>query len=299
MSIGIVQNTLIKSAEFVEPMAKAAKTVISKIYEEKSFKSIGQHITRRTLLVFDYDNTIGRPGTKAKPKQVAGSDQHFEHRIKVYTSKGHSVTRAVDLALMEWFGIQCFTKAMPVEEDTPAYISKLQDEGHMIMGLTTRSAALAIPTHEQLTSMGIDLTRTAPKKEEVIFLNPVRAYLTSSNDNRHEVKFRYGVLFTSGTHKGEAFGTFLDLVSDVYPIDSFDTVLFINDKKKDLLQLQEKVDALGKSFIGIRYSYMDEEIRTADMAEADRQLDALRRVLIEDDVPAMVQDQVGDNRKIG
>lgn len=270
---------------------KRSMTRISQIYERSSFKSIGDFIDKRTLVLLDYDNTMGKPVSfnplKRKNSHTLGSDQWFGHRITHHTSKGLAQQEAVDHALTDWFGVQCFTDAVPVELDTPDYIRQLQKEGHMVMGLTTRGAHLSLPTHRQLNSMNIDLTRTCPKKEELVFLNV------------HEVKYRYGMLFTSGTHKGDAFGKFLNLVEDVFPLDSFDTVLFINDKEKDLRQLQEKVDQLGKSFIGIRYSHMDEEVRNSDMAAADAQFDAMCAVLKNNDMPTRAEHEMRDEGKVG
>lgn len=262
----------------------------SRIYERQHFKSMEEFVGSRTLIVCDYDNTIGKPTSfdqrRRKYSHVLGSDQWFEHRVRHHKSHNREKD-AVDLALTDWFGVQCFVQAVPVEEDTPAYIRYLQEKRFMVMGLTTRSACMTIPTQNQLKSMNIDLTSSAPQKEELLFLNG------------HEVKYRYGMLFTSGTHKGNAFLTFLNLVSDVFQRDAFDTVLFINDKEKDLQQLQEGVDRLGKSYIGIRYSHTDEEVRTSNMEEADRQFDEMVGVLKNDNVPAAAQNKVRNDRKVG
>lgn len=279
VSLSGVKRVLAEAAQTVVEKKPTAR--ISQIFEKCSFKSIGDFIDHRTLIVLDYDNTMG------KPCRTLGSDQWFCHRVTHHAQRGHNQSDAVDHALTDWYGVQCLTEALPVEEDTPAYIRQLQDNNHMVMGLTTRSSALSLPTHRQLQSMGIDLTRTCPQKEELVYLNP------------HEVKYRYGMLFTSGTHKGDAFGIFLNLVQDVFSLDRFDAVLFINDKQKDLLQLQEKVDELGKSFIGIRYSHLDEEVRNSDMAAADAQFDAMCAVLKDYNVPASAQDEMGDKRKVG
>lgn len=267
MSVAAIANTSTVLARTTiaalaaNPVVTKVKIVGSRIIEAKNFQSIEQYMTEGTLGLLDIDNT------QIKPRQTMGSDQWFRHRVTVRNQENPTKPQdAIDLALMDWYAVQNLTEAVAVEESTPACIAKLQDEGHMLMGFTTRSASLAMPTHRQLTSVGIDLTRTSPQIEQVVFLNP------------HEVKYRHGALYTSGTDKGEAFDKFLSHITDVFPRDKVQSVLFINDREADLVQLQRKVDALGIPYLGVRYSFMDEEVKQSDMVEADRQFEQLRAV---------------------
>ncbi len=252
------------SASQLSPQTKKVAKCASRIFDVKNFQEMELHLTKKTLILVDYDNTTG------KPKQVLGSDHWFCHRVDHYKKQGSK--DAVDHALTDWYAVQCLTEAVPVESTTPEYIRQLQARGFMVMGLTTRSSSLSLPTHQQLESMGIDFTVTAPPTREVVFLNP------------HEVKYRYGVLFTSGTNKGEALDKFFNLVADVFPRDRFDQVLFINDKKSNLEDVQRKVDEWGIPYIGLRYGHMDEEVANADFAAADLRLEAMVAALKQDNV---------------
>lgn len=261
MSVGAIAQctkmvTRAAAARTLSATDQKVHLVGSRIIEVSSFASFVEMLDEDTLFCVDYDLTTART-----PK-LLGSDPWCRHRIKLY-EKNLPKDEALDHGLTDWFTIQNVTKAIPVEETTPAIIRSWQDQGRMVMGLTTRSASLSLPTSRQLKSMGIDFSRTAPQLGETIFLNP------------HTVKFFKGVLYTSGTNKGESLDMFFNLTKDVFPRSRFKSIAFLNDRLDDLVDLKKKADSWGIPYLGGRYSYTDEMYKNPDLAGADKEFDEL------------------------
>ena len=231
---------------FSEEIPKASS---SAIVETKDISDVLRYVKPNTLVLFDIDNTL------IEPLQTLGSDQWFSWRIQYYAKKGYDPSQAVDLALMDWIPLVCLTEVKAVEPQAPNLVRRLQEEGFVVMGLTTRSTILRARTFQQLASAGIQLARTAPSKEEVVFLNP------------YEVIYKNGILFTSGTDKGRALFTFLAAIKEKDPQE----VLFINDKRSNLEEVQQACKERGVPFIGLRYGYLDDKVRKFSEEAAEEQ----------------------------
>ncbi len=221
------QHLLVLGFFFLVPLT-------AEIVEVNNFDEIKKYATAETLVILDIDNTL------IMPKQTLGSDQWFRYRLEYYRKLGKSYPEALECALPEWEAVQNITSVQVVEETIPEVIAYLQKEKIRVIGLTTRGLALATRTVYQLGSVGIDLSVTAPTKEEIPLLNP------------HVILFRKGILFTAGTHKGKGLQKLLAKL-DFQP----KSIVFINDKRGNLRQLEEGVDELAIPFIGLRYGYLD------------------------------------------
>lgn len=211
--------------------------LLGKIIETKHFCEINKYVTPKTLVILDIDDTL------LIPTQTLGTDVWFLYRVKQYESQGFCYPDALQKTLAEWEAIRHLTNVKLVETGTNEIIQGLQKKNIMVMGLTTQGLALATRTVMQLRSLNIDLSLTAPSKEDHYFIN------------QHGVLFRQGILFTSGTAKGKALLTFLDKIN-VHP----QHVVFINDKATHLKDVEEAAKANSIDFIGLRYSYSDERI---------------------------------------
>lgn len=220
----------------------------AKIIETFHMQEMMDYLARDTLIIFDIDNTL------MEPIQELGNDQWFYHRLENLEKNGVSYEKALDIALSEWYAIQNITKVKVVEEGTQEFLSSLEKQGYMIMGMTTRGLGLAMRTVEQLKSIGISLAPNAPIHKDVFF------------DNKQGVLFRDGILFTSGTHKGEALMKFLDIINYTPK-----HVVFINDKATHLRQTEGTVLERGIPFIGLRYGYLDEKVANFNPELADIQ----------------------------
>lgn len=209
--------------------------LFGEVREIHFIREIKEHLDPEALIVFDIDNTI------METMQTLGSDQWFVYRQKQYLDRGYVAQEALEMALAEWMAVQNLTHVKFVEKEVGDLIAALQEEGRDVMGLTTRGLGLATRTIEQLHTLGVDLSKTAPELGEVLLLN------------ERGVLFRQGILFTAGTHKGKAF---LHLMEKELP----KKVLFINDKESHLRQVEESCLRAGIDFLGLRYGFLDEKV---------------------------------------
>lgn len=211
--------------------------VFSAILETKNFCEIKKHVTPHTLVILDIDDTL------LLPIQTLGTDVWFRYRIKQHEAAGMNPQVALDHALAEWEAVRHLTKVKIVEEGSEKIIEEMQKNKIKVMALTTQGLALATRTVQQLCSLGIDVSKTAPSKEDVYFING------------HGVLYRQGILFTSGTPKGQALLKLLDQI-DYHPSH----IVFINDKATHLTDVEEALKGKKIECIGLRYSYCDERI---------------------------------------
>jgi len=113
------------------------------------------------LVIFDLDNTVMMP-----PQSLGGEewyDYFVEKRTKENETKGISFAKAkemaIDQGLKEWNQFHTTAKVIPVEEETPTLITKIQSMGAKTMALTARPIELANATVFQLNSIGIDFNK--------------------------------------------------------------------------------------------------------------------------------------------
>lgn len=237
------------------------------IIETPRFQEIISHVTPKTLVVLDIDDTL------LIPNQTLGSDVWFLHRIKQHEQKGMPRSEAFSKALAEWESIRHLTQVKLVEEGTDKIIANLQAKGVACMGLTTQGLALATRTVEQLKSLNIDLSKSCPSKEDCYFIN------------EHGVLFRHGILFTSGTPKGQALLTLLEKVG--YTPEH---ILFINDKATHLKDVEQAVEAAKLTFTGLRYSYSDKRVSEfrPEIAEVQWKHSSFDRLLSDKEAEALL-----------
>jgi hypothetical protein len=229
----------------------------AEIREISSFKEVTAHLKPRTLLILDIDNTL------IYPAQEVGSDQWFHSRIDYYRQRGYSYSDALDLALPEWEAVQNITQVKLVEPYITEFMRTVQKDTSLhVMGMSTRGLALASRTVHQLDSLAIDLSKSAPTQKELPFLNP-RAVL-----------FRKGIFFTAGTHKGRALKKLLDELGSTPQ-----QVVFVNDKRGHLRQLEETLEEIGIPYVGLRYGYLDQKVKNFRSDIAEVQFESFQRIM--------------------
>ncbi len=225
-----------KTLPYIIALFLLAFPLFAQIRDIHTIAEYKEHVDPEALLLFDIDNTI------MEPTQLLGSDQWFTYRQAYYRERGYTPTMALENALAEWMSIQNLTRVRLVEAETADLIRDLQSQGYALMGLTTRGLGLALRTIEQLQTLAVNLSKTAPFTEERFFTT------------ERGILFRNGILFTAGTHKGTAF---LRLFEGQLP----KKVIFINDKKSDLAQVEEICEQMGIPFLGLRYGFLDEKVK--------------------------------------
>lgn len=214
------------------------RVLYGEIIETAHFNALTQYSNPETLLVLDIDDTL------LVPVQTLGSDVWFLHRLNHYRQSLQNECLALDRALADWEAIRHLTQVRIVEKGTDEIIKKLQNEKIVMMGLTTQGLALTTRTINQLNSLNIDLVHTAPSSNDHYFIN-----------GSHGVLYRQGILFTSGTDKGEALLNFLQMVN-YYPKN----IVFINDKRSHIQEVEKSMVLKGINFTGLRYSYSDDRV---------------------------------------
>ncbi len=206
----------------------------AKIVDISSFAEMLPYVNKETLLVLDIDDTL------LVPKQMLGCDEWFQSRIQqhqVHCLKEHAFHKA----LAEWEGVRHITDMELVEDSIPHVLSSLQEGGCLMMGLTTQAMTLAVRTNHHLMQHDIELARTAPGNGDRYFHIEGKGVL-----------YRQGILFTSGTHKGESLFCLLEDMGCVPQ-----AIVFVNDKASHLMEVEHSALERGVDFVGLRYGYRD------------------------------------------
>ncbi len=234
----------------------------AKILEAPHFKEVVPHVNADTLLILDIDDTL------LIPVQMLGCDEWFRHRLAKHKASMSS-QEALGKSLAEWEAVRHITKMEIVEKDTDSIIASLQSKGFTMIGLTTQGLALSTRTTQQLKENNIDLSLTSPNKESHYFTNQGLGVL-----------FQNGILFTSGTSKGESLFTLCEKIKFMPK-----RIVFINDKGAHLEDLEESANKRGIEFIGLRYSYSDKRKSSfvPEIAEVQFTQSSFHRLLTDDE----------------
>lgn len=212
--------------------------IYGEIIETACFEEILKHADADSLILLDIDDTL------LIPAQMLGTDIWFTKRLEQYQKQCADPSAALDKALGDWQAVRHLTDVKIVEEGTEKVIKLMQDRKWTVMGFTTQGLALTTRTIIQLNSLGINLSRTPPSDPDYYFINGSRGVI-----------FRSGILFTSGSNKGDALVKFLNHIS-LRP----KKIVFINDKASHLEDLEKGAASLNIPFIGLRYTYSDDRV---------------------------------------
>lgn len=205
------------------------------IFEIQHFQEIYSFLTPDTLIILDIDDTL------LNTKQMLGSDEWFKLRICQHQKNGLTSHESFEKTISEWEAIRHLTQMELVEPGIDKIIQDLQNEGFLVMCLTTQGLALATCTWRQLLEAQIDLTHTPPCRDDCYF-----------KVDGHGNLYRAGILFTSGCHKGHSLFGLLDIIGYTPQ-----RILFVNDKKSHLIPVEEIARDRGIDFIGLRYGFSD------------------------------------------
>lgn len=213
----------------------------AEIHETKTIFAVNQHRDKDTLIIYDIDNTL------MEPRQSLGSDQWFYHHFDELKKRLQNDEKALTRALLDWNTVNCLTVMKEVEPGTAAMIDSQQKEGAMVMALTTRDFCFSSMTLYHLDALGIQFTPTAPAQESMFF------------DLGNGALFTKGILFCGSAHKGKVLQQFLK-AANIQP----KKIVFINDKRSHIAQVEETCAEMDLPFIGLRYSYTDEKVKAFD-----------------------------------
>ncbi len=204
--------------------------------------------TKDTLVIFDLDNTLIHPPTDL------GSDQWFYAMCKKLEERGMSPQEAINLFLPTFFNIMDHTWMIPTEPDTVSVINNLLTKGVTVLGLTARSIEMHPRTIEQLEHLGI-------------FFSPIKDHaFTIKECKGKEGLYANGIIFSGNCDKGELLNRWLNIV-EYHP----KKVIFVDDKLKNIRSVETALHKRNYPFVGIRYGYLDDHIRTLDLDATEKE----------------------------
>ena len=191
-----------------------------------------QLVDEDTWLLVDLDNTL------FEAKQALGHVNWFYDEIEERMQKGMSREDSIKEGYIGWVKTQRVCSVQPLEVDfVPALIS-LQNRGVVIMGLTHRWPIVAESTAIQVESLGLDFTKTAPSKGS--FVVPAA----------NQALYLRGILFAHDYNKkGDVFLSFL---SEIQKMPT--KILFIDDKKSNVEELEKTMSKYDVEYIGVYYT---------------------------------------------
>ncbi len=225
-------------------MVFTAFQAYAEVKETKFIKDALQNTKAEDIIILDIDNTI------LEPMQTLGSDQWFGYLVKKFRKEGLSQDRAIDEAIKNWLKVQRVTKVQPVEISTPKLIKSVQLKGAIVIGLTARPVDLKKTTIKQLKSVNIQF-----KSYGFIY----------SGDQT--VDFHGGVLFVGPkNNKGIILSQFFKNMG-IKP----KRLIFVDDKKKHVNNMDEVFSKIGLTNINFRYSAADEKVKSFSQEIAEIQ----------------------------
>jgi len=207
----------------------------AKIIETAHIADAIQFIDEDTWFLVDLDNTM------FEAKQALGHANWFYDEMQQRLQNGMSREEAIRDAYPGWIKTQQVCPVKPLEENFVPSLTSLQDRGIIIMGLTHRQPSVAQSTVRQVTSLGFDFTKTAPSKGS--FIVPAA----------NPTLYLQGILFVSDYNKkGDVFLPFLSMIKQ-----SPKKVVFIDDKRKNVEELEQALSKHGIEYIGIYYTAIE------------------------------------------
>ncbi|MBJ7449602.1 MAG: DUF2608 domain-containing protein [Parachlamydiales bacterium] len=228
-----------------------------------------------TLVIFDIDNTL------IEPTQVLGSDQWFNYMLQNRQNNGQAYESALKEIIPLWMQIQQVTEVKTCETSTTFVVEELQRKGIHTIGLTSRSIPMAYRTIDQLKSVGIEFTKTAPHVHDFwVPLDQLQVF-KAYNEPAYYLK---GILFSGCNDKGELLLQFFKLTGYLPS-----KVIFLDDKQNHLVAVEKKLRLKEfTNFTGLRYNVCDEQVKNFDCSIADIQLNYLKKILSDEHARALL-----------
>jgi hypothetical protein len=208
-----------------------------------------------TLIIFDIDNTLLRPS------QMLGSDEWFRYYLQKREAEMQDREEAFNEAVELLHGVYSATKVQPIDPCTSEVVRLLQDQGSMVMALTSRDPAVANLTIRHLSSLGMNMQTTAPSSETFTLIDAPHAL------------FSKGILFTRGKSKKNALTCFFKQLGW-----KPQRIVFIDDRRTYLEEMKSYEEE-GIEFVGLRFNGADAYVNSLDQKICDIQLDAFCTII--------------------
>ncbi len=205
-----------------------------------------------TLVLFDLDNTV------LKSKSPWGRDECFSASLNYLQNKHNiSISDAVQIVLPS-YRMAVYNEGINlVEKKVTNVINNLKENGKHVIALTARSTyKLVDTTQKQLNNHGIQFSFY--NKQINNFAN------TTKLEN---ALFAFGIMSCANNNKGTCLKHLLQYLK-IKPTK----IVFIDDKRKYLEQVEETLNSLGIEFLGLRYGFCDKEVASFTLTDTDKEL---------------------------
>ena len=225
------------------------------IIESDKLETVIDYIsTPGTLVIFDIDNTL------AHPIKELSSDEWFCHLVEKKMAEGNDYITSIYYALPITYYAQFNVPLEPTEFIAPFIVAQLIAHNIPVMALTTRSLFVAERTIEQLEGINVQFLIPNISQDDLVLPMPHPCFYTQS------------ILFGGNNDKGEALLCLFHHMN-YYP----EKIVFIDDKMKYLVSVEQALERYNIPFVGIRYSGCDERVKNFDPTKAEEQWCQLRR----------------------
>ncbi len=209
----------------------------AKIVETQHIADVVPLVDADTWFLVDLDNTM------FEAKQALGHANWFYDRMQECLKNGMSRDAAIAVLYPDWIKTQKICDVKALESDFVPSMVAMQNQGIVVMGFTARQPSVADSTLRQIASLGFDFTKTAPSKE------------TFTIPPRMPTLYTGGVLFVSDYNKkSDVLNAFLKIINKTPK-----KIVFIDDKRKNLEEMEVEFNKQGVDYIGVFYTAIDHE----------------------------------------
>lgn len=218
----------------------------AEIIETNRMEEMLPYIDENTWILFDIDDTL------LESELQAGRTKWFYNEFQKLLSEGFDKKTVIRQIDEEFLKIVDLCPIRTPEKEIPFLLHQIKQSGSAVMALTARGPNLCHATLKQLDRLGIDLSSHAPK---TLLPEPCNA-----------AHYEKGILFAIDQRKGPALRIFLER-SDQRP----GKIVFIDDQKRHLTEVEKELSDLGISFIGFHYTKTLERPFDAEQSEIEHQ----------------------------
>lgn len=214
--------------------------IFGEVIEIQTVKDIHYDWKSDVWFLVDLDNCL------FEAKQAYGHADWFYDLLEQRINKGMTKTEAIHDAYPHWIEAQKNCEVQAIELDFVLLIQELQKSGVKVMGLTHRQPSVASSTLRQVHSLGLDFRMTTP--------NDMTGF--SVNINGPSI-FENGILFVGDYNsKSEVLSEFFNQAG-IRP----SRVVFIDDKRKNVDELDSLFGELKVDYLGIHYTAINQKSR--------------------------------------
>ena len=213
------------------------------IFESENIESILDFIRPDSLFIFDIDHTL------IETAQVIGSTHWEKHFARRLMDQGIETDLARSQAQTLWKKIQRKTKVRPVDPTLFKLIHYLKTHNVKTLGLTSRD--------EEIIDLTLDQLQSVDMHEIFNFDDPCHDF--GVNPSCH---FSKGIVFCSDNPKDIGLKLFLE-----HTQHKPEQIIFIDDQKQHLYELEEMAYRAGISYVGMQYTASGYERFNAEIAK--------------------------------